>query len=580
MKRLKYLILPSLVFLCAGFVFYNSLQNNGTEKEMERIAREAARLAEEDAAAARFYPLAAAAREFMESGWERDGLMKEAGGEEGGHFSHYALIAEVERIVHSPEFAALANSGHGLDDAWKSADNDDDEDENDDKEDLAEGIIGEGDDIPGILEKLAPANAKEYISAARKVFSLDSIKEGRPYLAKLDPETGRITRFECEISGKKKLVVEGDEKARARLENIKRDIRLEKVEGAVEDNLFQAVANIGESPQLARRLIKLFGSEINFFRDLGNGDSFSVLVEKIYSGGKFKEYGRIIAAVFTAGGRAREAFLFRDGQGREIYYNADGENLNKTLLQSPLAVTRLTSSFSHNRFHPILHEPRPHLGVDYGAPIGTHVKAVGDGTVTDMGWNGGYGNQIVLKHEAGLESMYSHLAGYAKGIRKGARVKKGQVIGYVGSTGLSTGPHLDFRLRQDGKYINPVNAINPRGAPVSKVNMEAFKKARNLARAGLEGRKTFENYTVDSVIPLVVKPDPEEIFQAGFFPGRMRWPMRYRRFTIKRSPESEKIIKEIRQKIRAQLAGAKKRPRARLAPATGGGKKTASKRRR
>lgn len=579
MKILKYLILPSLVFLCAGFAFYNTLKDNGAEKEMERIARESAKLAEEDAAAARFYPLAEAAREFNEKGLERIGLMREA--KEGGvSFSHYALIDEVERIVNSPEFAALANNGQGSTGGGESADRDDEDDDNDDREDLAEGILGEGEDIPGLLEKLAPANAREYISAAQKVYSPRSIKEGSPYQARLNPETGRITRFECEISDKKKLVVEGEEKAKARLENIRRDIRLEKVEGTVEDNLFQAMTDIGESPRLARRLIKLFGSEINFSRDLEDGDSFSVLVEKIYSEGKFKEYGRIIAAVFSAGGKTREAFLFRDGQGREIYYNADGENLNKTLLQSPLAVTRLTSGFSHNRFHPILHEPRPHLGVDYGAPIGTHVKAVGEGTVTDMGWNGGYGNQIVLRHEAGLESMYSHLAGYAKGMRKGAAVKKGQVIGYVGNTGLSTGPHLDFRLRQNGKYINPVNAINPRGAPVSKVNMEAFKKARNLARAGLEGRKTFENYTVDSIIPLVVKSDPEEIFQAGFFRGPMRWPMRYRRFTIKRSPESEKIIKEIRQKIRAQLAGAKKRPQARLNSAPGGGKKTASKRRR
>ncbi len=409
-------------------------------------------------------------------------------------FFHNEIIGEVEKMIHSREFAALGKK---------------DEDE---ENEIIEGKVNKGDTISSILEKSAQGKVQQYISATKKVFSLSSFKEGQPYFVHIDPETGRLKRFEYEINDQSRLVVEGTDKVEARLEDIQYVTLLDTCEGVIEDNLFQAVADIGEKPQMALKLVKLFGSEINFARNLEKGDSFSVLIEKLYRDGEYKGYGRIIAATFTNHGKSYEAFLFRDGQGRETYYNENGENLNKTLLQSPLAVTRITSRFTQSRFHPILRKAKPHLGVDYGAPTGTQVKAVGDGIVTERGWAGGYGNQVVIKHGAGLESMYSHLSGFARGIREGARVKQGQVIGFVGSTGLSTGPHLDFRLRQNGKFINPSKAINPRGMPVAQRNMEAFKTARELARDCLEGRKKIENYTVDSIVPLAVKSSPEEEF--------------------------------------------------------------------
>ena len=171
------------------------------------------------------------------------------------------------------------------------------------------------------------------------------------------------------------------------------------------------------------------------------------------------------------------------------------------MLQAPLAFTRVTSRFTSSRKHPILGYSRPHMGVDYGAPTGTPVKAVGEGVVTKRSWGGGYGNQIIVKHVAGLESMYSHLSGYARGLRQGQRVRQGQVIGFVGSTGLSTGPHLDFRLRQNGKFINPTKAINPRGEPVSARHMAAFEKVVAEELAYLKDRKPLSEYTVDSVVP-------------------------------------------------------------------------------
>lgn len=366
---------------------------------------------------------------------------------------------------------------------------------------IVQGKVEKGDTIAEILKNAGSGKIRDYVNAAASVFPLRSFRAGQPYTVITDPQTGKIRRFEYELNDRHRLIVEGDAKPHARLEEIEYTTLLEACEGRIDDSLFQAVADMGESPQLALRLVDLFGSEINFIRDLQEGDSFSVLIEKRFREGEYRGYGRILAATFTAKGKTWEAYLFRDAAGALHHYNAAGENLKKTLLMAPLAVTRLTSRFTHARKHPILGGTRPHLGVDYGAPTGTPVKAVGHGTVTKRGWNGGYGNQIILRHDAGLESMYAHLSGFAQGLKVGQKVRQGQVIGFVGSTGLSTGPHLDFRLRQNGEFINPTKAINPRGAPVGPGLMAAFKNSRDLARSYLNGRQLPAQYELDSIIP-------------------------------------------------------------------------------
>lgn len=369
------------------------------------------------------------------------------------------------------------------------------------KEDaVRHGTVEKGDTLSTVLENAGSTGSHEYANAVKRVFSLRAFRTGQPYVVVTDSATGRVKRFEYEIDQERRLVVEGVEDPVARVEMIEYVTLLETIRADIADNLFQAVADMGEGPQIAILLAELFGSEINFIRDLQPGDSFSVLVEKRYRDGEYKGYGRILAATFTNQGKTFEAFLFKDGKERPQYYNRKGENLRKTLLQAPLSFTRITSRFSHNRRHPILGYSRPHLGVDYGAPTGTPVKAVGDGVVIRRGWAGGYGNQIVLKHDAGLESWYAHLSGYARGLKKGQRVRQGQVIGFVGSTGLSTGPHLDFRLKQNGKFVNPVKAINPRGKPVSKANMGRFNEVMKLESAYLNGEKSLADYEVGSIV--------------------------------------------------------------------------------
>jgi murein DD-endopeptidase MepM/ murein hydrolase activator NlpD len=366
---------------------------------------------------------------------------------------------------------------------------------------VVRGTVEKGDTVGRILEKNSEQGVHPYIHAAKQVFSPRSFRAGQPYTIVTDSFTGRLKRFEYEIDARRRLVVEGLENPVARLEAIEYVTTLAVVEAVINDNMFQAVADIGENPQLALRLADLFGAEINFIRDLQEGDSFAVLLEKRWREGNSAGYGRILAARFVNRGKVFEAFLFRDGEQMQQHYNRKGENLRKTLLQAPLAFTRVTSRFSMNRLHPILGVNRPHPGVDYGAPTGTPVKAVGDGVVTGKGWAGGYGNHVAIRHSAGLESLYSHLSGYARGVSVGSRVRQGQVIGFVGSTGLASGPHLDFRLRQNGRYINPLKAVNPRGEPVSAKNRELFEKTSSEELALLDGAKTLDDYTTESLVP-------------------------------------------------------------------------------
>ena len=376
---------------------------------------------------------------------------------------------------------------------------------------VVRGTVEKGDTVIKMLAGADSQAAQDYINAAKRVFSMRAFRDGQPYVVVTDAATGKVKRFEYEIDSRRRLVVEGIEQPVARVEAIEYTTLLNTVNAVIDDNLFQAVADAGERPQLALRLAELFGSEINFIRDLQEGDSFSVLVEKRYRDGEYKGYGRILAAHFTNKGKTFEAYLFREGSRSASYYNSKGENVRKSLLQAPLAFTRVTSRFTKNRLHPILGYTRPHEGVDYAAPTGTPVKAVGEGVVTQRGWSGGYGNQVIVRHGGGLESLYAHLSGYARGLKTGQKVRQGEVIGFVGMTGLATGPHLDFRLRQSGKFINPAKAINPRGEPVSKDAMAAFEKVMAQELALLKGQQSAAEYTVDSIVPdQMEQPQPEK----------------------------------------------------------------------
>jgi len=261
------------------------------------------------------------------------------------------------------------------------------------------------------------------------------------------------------------------------------DVRIEAVGGEVRRSLFEAVEAMGESPQLVLELVEIFSSDFDFTADTRSGDRFRLLVEKRYAGEQFVDYGQVLVAQYLSDGRILTGIGFEPAGGRPAYYDLDGRSLKKTFLKSPLEFTRITSGFTYARPHPILGGVRPHLAVDYAAPVGTPVRAVADGTVTAAGWNGGSGIQVQLRHHAGYETVYNHLARLGPGVRAGARVTQRQVIGYVGSTGLSTGPHLDYRVAKNGRFVNPLSEKFIPGQPLDGAERGRFlKEARALVR--------------------------------------------------------------------------------------------------
>jgi murein DD-endopeptidase MepM/ murein hydrolase activator NlpD len=261
------------------------------------------------------------------------------------------------------------------------------------------------------------------------------------------------------------------------------DVRVEAVGGEVKRSLFETVEALGESPQLVLELVEIFSSDFDFTADTRNGDRFRLLVEKRYAGDQFVDYGQVLVAQYLSDGRALTGVGFEPAGGRLAYYDLDGRSLKKSFLKSPLEFTRITSGFTYARPHPILGGVRPHLAVDYAAPPGTPVRAVADGTAVVAGWNGGNGIQVHLRHHAGYETVYNHLLRLGPGVRAGGRVSQRQVIGYVGSTGLSTGPHLDYRVVKNGRFVNPLGEKFIPGQPLAGAEHGRFlREARELVR--------------------------------------------------------------------------------------------------
>ncbi len=239
-----------------------------------------------------------------------------------------------------------------------------------------------------------------------------------------------------------------------------------RFEGVIQSSLFGAIDSIGGRPELAVRMADIFQWDIDFLRDIRKGDQFIALVEERRVDGEFFGYGTLYAARFTNAGKELNTFAFADADGIVGYYELDGSPVKKQFLRSPLKFSRITSRFSLNRMHPVHKRRMPHYGVDYGAPTGTPAHATATGTVTFVGRNGGAGNMVRLRHSNGYETNYLHLSRFAKGIRTGARVSQGQVVGYVGSTGWSTGPHLDYRVKKNGQWINPLLISSPPADPL------------------------------------------------------------------------------------------------------------------
>ncbi len=294
---------------------------------------------------------------------------------------------------------------------------------------------------------------------------------------------GELVKFIYEASPTEIYEIEKDSEGyRIRKKDIVLENRPVKVVGEIRSSLFEAMEAAGEQDPLTIAFAEILAWEIDFYKGAREGDRFKVVVEKIYKGDQFIQYGPIRAVEYQRGERIIRGFRYKGG-----YYNEKGISLKKAFLRAPLRFNRISSKFSRARKHPILGGLRPHYGVDYAAPPGTPIWAVADGTVTSCGWNGGFGNQVILRHMNGYITYYGHLSAFGSGIRKGTRVSQKQIIGYVGSTGLSTGPHLDYRLAKDGQFRNPLKEVFPAGLPIEKGEMETFHQTRDEMEGWLQG---------------------------------------------------------------------------------------------
>lgn len=256
----------------------------------------------------------------------------------------------------------------------------------------------------------------------------------------------------------------------------------ETVSGTISDNLYSSCVDQGMPPELIMDLADLFAYDIDFTSDLRPGDRFAALYEITVGDGRLMKAGPIQAARMTVSGQTYEAYLYEFPDGFRDYFDAQGRSLRKMFLKAPLSYRRISSTFPYRRLHPVLRIFRPHLGIDYAAPAGTPVSALGDGKVTKLGWNGGFGRYVEIQHDGVYRTSYGHLSAYAQGLKVGARVKQGDVIGYVGSSGLATGPHLDFRFYENGKPVDFLKTAFPNTRSIPPAHMADFmKKQRDAA---------------------------------------------------------------------------------------------------
>jgi len=314
--------------------------------------------------------------------------------------------------------------------------------------------------------------------AAQRAFNLRQVRAGNTITVGRSME-GQLREIDYMIDADRMLKITPEDKGYiAQIREIPSRTEVVAVNGTLDDSLFNAVEDAGETAELTMRLSQIFGYDMDFYTDPRKGDTFRVVLEKKrYANGQTASYGKIFAAEYDNGGRKYQALLFHDPAGQPGYYTAEGRSLQKAFLRSPLKFgAAVTSHFSRARFHPILKTYRPHMGTDYGAPVGTPVQTIGSGRVVFAGRKGGEGNMVQIAHANGYETMYLHLSRMF--VRAGEHVEIGKTIGLVGSTGLSTGPHLDFRILQRGQYKNFERLGLPPSDPVSKKNWPEFAEAR------------------------------------------------------------------------------------------------------
>ncbi|MFJ7108336.1 OapA family protein [Pseudomonas sp. NPDC098740] len=355
-----------------------------------------------------------------------------------------------------------------------------------------EVIVSKGDTLSTLFEKvgLPAASVHEVLASDKQAKQFSQLKHGQKLEFELSPD-GQLTNLHSKVSDVESITLIKNDKGYAfnRI-TAKPTVRSAYVHGVINSSLSQSAARAGLSHSLTMDMASVFGYDVDFAQDIRQGDEFDVIYEQKVVNGKAVGNGPILSARFTNRGKTYTAVRYTNKQGNSSYYTADGNSMRKAFIRTPVDFARISSKFSMGRKHPILNKIRAHKGVDYAAPRGTPIKAAGDGKVLLAGRRGGYGNTVIIQHGNTYRTLYGHMQGFAKGVQTGSSVKQGQVIGYIGTTGLSTGPHLHYEFQVNGVHVDPLGQKVAMADPISKAERARFLAQSQPLMARMDQEKS------------------------------------------------------------------------------------------
>ncbi|KAF0867168.1 peptidoglycan DD-metalloendopeptidase family protein [Pseudomonas sp. LD120] len=352
-------------------------------------------------------------------------------------------------------------------------------------------IVAKGDTLSTLFEKvgLPAASLHEALTSDKQAKQFSQLKHGQKLEFELTPD-GQLKSLHSKISDLETITLSKTPKGFTFNRVITKPVvRSAYVHGIINSSLSQSAARAGLSHSLTMDMANVFGYDIDFAQDIRQGDEFDVIYEQKVVNDKVVGTGNILSARFTNRGKTYTAVRYTNKQGSSSYYTADGNSMRKAFIRTPVDFARISSRFSMGRKHPILNKIRAHKGVDYAAPRGTPIKAAGDGKVLLAGRRGGYGNTVIIQHGNTYRTLYGHMQGFAKGIRTGGSVKQGQVIGYIGTTGLSTGPHLHYEFQVNGVHVDPLGQKLPMADPIAKAERARFLQQSQPLMARMDQEK-------------------------------------------------------------------------------------------
>jgi murein DD-endopeptidase MepM/ murein hydrolase activator NlpD len=349
--------------------------------------------------------------------------------------------------------------------------------------------VQRGDTVDELLRRLSIEDtaAGDYLRKSPEAASFRKLPVGTEIRAEITSSGELIALRYLDSDNAQVLIDKQDGKLQSKTLPAQLETRLFVRTGEIKTNLYAATDEAGLPDATANQLSELFSGDIDFHHDLRKGDRFTVVYEMTYSNGALLHMGRIQAAEFVNQGHVYRALYFQKDPQHGDYYTPEGKSVHKAFLRSPIAFSRVSSRFSLSRFHPILKKWRSHKGTDFAAPMGTKVKVTADGIVAVVGKRGGYGNVIMVNHQGRYTTVYGHLSRFARGLHKGQHVTQGEVIGYVGMTGLATGPHLHYEFRVNGRQRDPLRVALPDAKPIDSADLAAFQPVANdlVARLNL-----------------------------------------------------------------------------------------------